>query len=46
MASSIDGAQESVILASFENRHAAEHMLASLGGVSARSTARGTRRLW
>jgi hypothetical protein len=31
MASSIDGAQESVILASFENRHAAEHMLASLG---------------
>jgi len=32
MASEIDAtAQESVILASFENRHAAEHMLLSLG---------------
>ena len=30
MASDVDGAQESVILASFENRRAAEHMLASL----------------
>jgi hypothetical protein len=30
MASDVDGAQDSVILASFENRHAAEHMLASL----------------
>jgi hypothetical protein len=31
MASQVDAAQDSVILASFENRHAAEHMLASLG---------------
>jgi hypothetical protein len=31
MASKVDGAQDCVILASFENRHAAEHMLASLG---------------
>ena len=31
MASEVDGAQDFVILASFENRHAAEHMLASLG---------------
>jgi hypothetical protein len=31
MASQGDAAQESVVLASFENRHAAEHMLASLG---------------
>ena len=30
MASNVDGAQGCVILASFENRHAAEHMLASL----------------
>lgn len=30
MASDVDGAQDCVILASFENRHAAEHMLASL----------------
>jgi hypothetical protein len=30
MASSVDGAQDCVILASFENRHAAEHMLVSL----------------
>ena len=30
MASDVHGAQDSVILASFENRHAAEHMLASL----------------
>jgi hypothetical protein len=31
MAPEVDPAQESIILASFENRHAAEHMLASLG---------------
>jgi hypothetical protein len=31
MASEVDTAQESVVLASFENRRAAEHMLASLG---------------
>jgi hypothetical protein len=31
MASKVDAAQDLVILASFENRHAAEHMLASLG---------------
>jgi uncharacterized membrane protein len=31
MASEGDAAQESVVLASFENRHAAEHMLRSLG---------------
>lgn len=31
MASEVDAAQDLVILASFENRHAAEHMLASLG---------------
>jgi hypothetical protein len=31
MASEVDAAQESVVLASFANRHAAEHMLASLG---------------
>jgi hypothetical protein len=30
MASDVDGTQDSVILASFENRRAAEHMLASL----------------
>ena len=30
MASDVDGSQDSVILASFENRHAAERMLASL----------------
>jgi hypothetical protein len=30
MASDVDDAQDCVILASFENRHAAEHMLASL----------------
>jgi hypothetical protein len=30
MASDVDGAQDWVVLASFENRHAAEHMLASL----------------
>ena len=30
MASDVDGAQDWVILASFENRRAAEHMLASL----------------
>jgi uncharacterized membrane protein len=30
MASEVDATQDSVILASFENRHAAEHMLASL----------------
>lgn len=30
MASDVDGAQDCVILASFENRHAAERMLASL----------------
>ncbi len=30
MAPDVDGAQDCVILASFENRHAAEHMLASL----------------
>jgi uncharacterized membrane protein len=30
MASEVGGEQDSVILASFENRHAAEHMLASL----------------
>ena len=31
MAPAVDPAQESIVLASFENRHAAEHMLASLG---------------
>ena len=31
MASEVDAAQDLVILASFENRHAAEHMLAALG---------------
>ena len=31
MASEVDAAQDFVILASFGNRHAAEHMLASLG---------------
>jgi len=31
MAPEVDPAQESIVLASFENRHAAEHMLASLG---------------
>jgi hypothetical protein len=31
MASEVDAAQDFVIFASFENRHAAEHMLASLG---------------
>jgi hypothetical protein len=31
MASEVDAAQGSVVLASFANRHAAEHMLASLG---------------
>jgi hypothetical protein len=31
MASEVGAAQDSVILASFENRHAAEHMVASLG---------------
>jgi hypothetical protein len=31
MASKVDATQDLVILASFENRHAAEHMLASLG---------------
>jgi uncharacterized membrane protein len=31
MASEVDARQDFVILASFENRHAAEHMLASLG---------------
>ncbi len=30
MASNVDGAQDCVILASFESRRAAEHMLASL----------------
>ncbi|MET0511018.1 MAG: hypothetical protein ABW135_04995 [Thermoleophilaceae bacterium] len=30
MAPGVDPAQDSVILAGFENRHAAEHMLASL----------------
>jgi hypothetical protein len=32
MPSEADAAQDLVILASFENRHAAEHMLASLKG--------------
>jgi hypothetical protein len=31
MASGVDSTQDSVILASFESRHSAEHMLASLG---------------
>ena len=31
MAPEVDPAQESIVLASFESRHAAEHMLASLG---------------
>jgi hypothetical protein len=31
MASEVGSAQDSVILASFENRHAAERMMASLG---------------
>jgi hypothetical protein len=31
MGSEVDAAQDSVILASFENRHAGEHMLVSLG---------------
>ena len=31
MAPEVDPAQESVVLASFQNRHAAEHMLSSLG---------------
>jgi hypothetical protein len=31
VAPEVDAAQESVVLASFANRHAAEHMLASLG---------------
>jgi hypothetical protein len=45
MASEGDARHDFVILASFENRRAAEHMLASLGRDFARSTARGTRRL-
>ena len=31
MAPEVDPAQESIVLASFESRHAAEHMVASLG---------------
>jgi hypothetical protein len=31
MASEVDASRDSVILASFENRHAAENTLASLG---------------
>jgi hypothetical protein len=31
MASEVDASRDSVILASFENRHYAEHALASLG---------------
>lgn len=45
MASDVDARHDFVILASFENRHAAEHMLGSLGRGFRKSTARGTRRL-
>jgi hypothetical protein len=42
MASEVDAAQDSVILASFESRHAAERMLASLRRGFRRRPAKGT----
>ena len=43
MASEVDATQDSVILASFENRHSAEHMLASLGRGFRKKTPQGPR---
>jgi len=45
MASEVDAAQDCVILASFKNRHAAEHMLASLRRGFRKKARKGTRLL-